>query len=306
MYRQMHRKASAFTLIELLVSVAIIAVLMAILIPSIAGAKRSAQTSVCLSNMRQLGIGTTMYQQENNGCFPYPVGDCPLANGNSTAEDRMCWYSALDGYLGPLARDNSTGTTSVKLRNFRKFKQCPVWDSISRQPYDPAYPTGMTIQQYSKTIKMNTHLRQGNPNTSLYQLARIGDIERPGDHVAFADGGATDMIPWGTSATGGNQNETSQFSLDTTDRTLGGLGLRHSGAANVGFVDGHAATVKLKTYTRVISGNIKIENWKSEWLDSGGAEVTGTYKLRDSVEQSGYRRNPDMPLVWSIPGKLYR
>lgn len=59
-----------FTLIELLVVVAIIAVLVAILMPSLSNARRQAKTVACSSQMRQIGIAFTMYQSENMGAIP--------------------------------------------------------------------------------------------------------------------------------------------------------------------------------------------------------------------------------------------
>ncbi|MFH1747353.1 MAG: type II secretion system protein [Planctomycetota bacterium] len=59
-----------FTLVELLVSVAIIAILMSILLPSLGQARSQARTAVCRSNLRQLSTGWIMYTGEWNGCLP--------------------------------------------------------------------------------------------------------------------------------------------------------------------------------------------------------------------------------------------
>lgn len=63
-------KKNAFTLIELLVVIAIIAILAAILFPVFARAKEAAKKAVCLSNLKQLGIGMTMYGIDYDDDYP--------------------------------------------------------------------------------------------------------------------------------------------------------------------------------------------------------------------------------------------
>jgi prepilin-type N-terminal cleavage/methylation domain-containing protein/prepilin-type processing-associated H-X9-DG protein len=64
------KRAGAFTLIELLVVIAIIAILAAILFPVFAQAKAAAKKTVCLSQTKQIGLGTLMYATDYDDLEP--------------------------------------------------------------------------------------------------------------------------------------------------------------------------------------------------------------------------------------------
>jgi len=80
----------AFTLIEALVSIAIIAILIALLLPAIEKVRHKGYVDACASNLRQLGQALAMYSNDNHGNYPrtiYAVGAPPVAGTGSAAAD---------------------------------------------------------------------------------------------------------------------------------------------------------------------------------------------------------------------------
>ena len=78
-------KKRAFTLIELLVVIAIIAILAAILFPVFAQAKEAAKKTTSISNLRQLGTATALYQSDYDDTFPQARSTALDALGNPCA-----------------------------------------------------------------------------------------------------------------------------------------------------------------------------------------------------------------------------
>ena len=66
-------RPKAFTLIELLIVIAVLALLLAILIPSLRKSRRSAQKVVCNSNLKQIGVAANLYAQGPKS--PIPNGE---------------------------------------------------------------------------------------------------------------------------------------------------------------------------------------------------------------------------------------
>src|SRR5262249_18323389 len=117
---------AAFTLVELLVVIAIISVLAMLLLPVLARGKTSAQRVKCISNLRQLGLATHLYWDENGGtCFRY---DCGPTNGG---ELYWCgWISP--GAEGQRTFDLTQGALYPYLRG-RGVELCPSFNySISQ------------------------------------------------------------------------------------------------------------------------------------------------------------------------------
>jgi len=91
------RHSRGFTLIELLVVIAIIALLVSILMPSLAKAKDLAKGAVCAANYRQFGHGFTFYAEENQQMWPKPIGTWSNTGNPGHFTD---WLCGIGQYLG--------------------------------------------------------------------------------------------------------------------------------------------------------------------------------------------------------------
>jgi prepilin-type N-terminal cleavage/methylation domain-containing protein/prepilin-type processing-associated H-X9-DG protein len=121
-------KRSAFTLIELLVVIAIIAILAAILFPVFAAARASAQTTTCMSNLRNLSLAFRLYADNNNYKMPSAYygwlnpdwagavatgGDVILENGSVYP-----YAKSKEIYLCPMDRGKSPKLVSPARPNY--------------------------------------------------------------------------------------------------------------------------------------------------------------------------------------------
>jgi prepilin-type processing-associated H-X9-DG protein len=239
----------SFTLIELVVVIATIAILMAILLPSLGNCKQQAKAVLCSSNIKQLTFGLFMYETENQ-TLPYgfdePLKEPPPGGYPGYGQyDRKgwWWFNFIEGFY-----KKSDGKITVV--------QCP-----SKWSTNPMLKNNILCGNYgvNRSICKSSDDRQNRREEFVGIPLKTTDITSPAKTVLIVDSGYAIITWW-------HVTDEPPISLGNTiieDTTyIPGLWInkkrnlwpgqeqdaingRHpSKTVNVGFVDGHVSRTK--------------------------------------------------------------
>ena len=220
---------SAFTLIELLVVISIIALLVSLLLPALATAKRAAESVVCSSNERQLVLTLKMYVSTNDGSFPlngilfpHPAKYPPYSGGGNSdpqiAATAQIWDNTQDwklpfGALYPFlsktpmgeytanSGGNGNGTGNGQTAGATAPSLNPAVNSFARVFMCPAdignrsSPTALTMSGNWQTVQVGPQGGGGYWSYSINSLLNSQSGTLTAIFGKNADG--TPATPWG-------------------------------------------------------------------------------------------------------------
>ncbi len=187
----------AFTLIELLVVIAILAILAALLLPSLRASRERGRLASCASSLRQIYLGLEMYADDNNEFYPKAIGNGIWGSSNDT---EIGWLQRISPYVKDRRVFRCPGQPSGYENDFSYFlgsRAAYVAAGNQFAPFnrkdlkfpahyvlsgDSAYPSfdGIDTDKDNYTQDCLFTWNQSRRRAGLYHLGRV--------NVLFADG----------------------------------------------------------------------------------------------------------------------
>ena len=203
-------QSKAFTLVELLVVIGIIALLISILLPSLAKARSAAISVSCLANLNQFGAAAMMYANDNKGALPLATAASPKWPNNGPWDWVNKFYDGMTSLLPYMGGGRVTGAPNdftnldpAKLQQVRQFT-CPgsdwltasvayasdglpevVWSQYRSNPWRGFGWGNDGGNQYGLTYDVVNLIADHPWNLGVRNHVKTGSVQRSADKVRY-------------------------------------------------------------------------------------------------------------------------
>ncbi len=238
----MTRSARAFTLIELLVVISIIALLMGILMPALSRVRDQARDQACRSNLKGVGLGVTMYLQDNN----YTMPDMYTHTGSSNGH---LWWDTAGTPLKANAHNAYWGIAYIDYVKERELFGCAAFRNFSQMLATELLYGGDHELIRTSAFAGNGWLTKEN----TIRIPRHAEVIVAHDHVEpRIENGSADMLFPGSGGVnlthyreGGGRGNWYRGIFRHNIRASGDF--RTDGTLNVLWLDGHVSSIRETT-----------------------------------------------------------